>query len=300
MNDLPDKVQVTDVALRDGLQIQDVTITTAEKLALIDGLIAAGVRAIEATSFVHPRLVPQMADADELWPRLPATPAVRFTGLVPNVRGAQRALAAGCRDIVLVLSASEGHAQANTHRSVAEGIGEAEGILEAARNVDGVHVSVGIATAFVCPFDGDVSAEQVRKLVSGLSALGIRQIRLADTIGKADPLRVRTLTDTLASKFSEVRFGLHLHNTYGTGMANVYAGLQSGITEFDAALGGIGGCPFAPGAAGNIATEDIVYLCEQMGISTGVTINELARPAMRLRAAIGHPLESAVSRALGW
>jgi hydroxymethylglutaryl-CoA lyase len=300
VNDLPDTITITDVALRDGLQIQDVTVPTREKIAIIDGLIAAGISAIEATSFVHPGLVPQMADADQLWPQLPAATGVRFSGLVPNVRGARRALAAGCRDIVLVLSASEGHAQANTHRSVAAGIDEAEAILGIARDVDGASVSVGIATAFVCPFDGDVPPEQVRKLVAGLFGLGIRHIRLADTIGKADPVRIRALADIMTEEFPQVHFALHLHNTYGTGMANVYAGMQSGIVDFDAALGGIGGCPFAPGAAGNIATEDIVYMSEQMGVSTGIELPELASPAARLRAAIGHPLDSSVSRALGW
>lgn len=300
MNDLPDSITITDVALRDGLQIQDVVVPTQEKLAIAEGLIAAGVRAIEAASFVHPRLVPQMADADELWPRLPAAPGVRFTALVPNVRGARRALAAGSRDIVLVLSASEGHAQANTHRSVAAGIDEAAAILALVRDVDGASLSVGLATAFVCPFDGDVPACRVEKLVAQLTGLGISHIRLADTIGKADPLRVQLLTARLMAEFPQVQFALHLHNTYGTGMANVYAGLQSGIADFDAALGGIGGCPFAPGAAGNIATEDIVYMCDQMGVSTGVRLSELAKSAAVLRAAIGHPLDSSVSRALGW
>ena len=295
----PSSVLITDVALRDGLQIQPRTVPTDGKLELLSRLLAAGVRSLEAGSFVSPRLVPQMADADELFRRLPSDPGPEVIALVPNLRGAERALAAGVRHARLLISCTEGHSQANTNRSVDEGLAELAAVADRLRAA-GVHVTGAIATVFVCPFDGVPPLRQVDRVVGGLARLGLAEISLSDTLGKADPAHVERVVAAMRSAYPEVTFGLHLHNTYGMGLANVAAGLGQGIEQFDAALGGIGGCPFAPGAAGNIATEDVVFMLGSMGVRTGIDLAALGEAAGFLRAVLEGPLESAVSRALGW
>ena len=296
----PASVVITDVALRDGLQIQPRTVPTAIKLELYDRLRAAGVRSVEVGSFVSLRLVPQMADADELFSRLPqAAYGEAAIALVPNLRGAERALAAGVRHARLLISCTEGHSKANTNRSVDEGLA----VLAAVRDrllAEGVHVTGAIATVFVCPFDGVPPLGQVDRVVGALVRMGLTEISLSDTLGKADPAHVERVVAAMRSAYPDVTFGLHLHNTYGMGLANVVAGLGQGIRQFDAALGGIGGCPFAPGAAGNIATEDVVFMLDSMGVQTGVDLHRLGAAAGFLRTALDGPLESAVSRALGW
>jgi hydroxymethylglutaryl-CoA lyase len=296
----PDYVTITDVALRDGLQIQPLTVPTDTKLLLLDRLIAAGVQSLEVGSFVHPGLVPQMADADELFRRVPSKPGVQMIALVPNSRGAERALAAGVHDVRIVLSCSEGHSQANTNRSVQEGIEETRAVVNRLRAAGEVRITGALATAFVCPFDGLVSTKQVDRLVAALVDMGLDEISLADTLGKADPQHVERTTRAMRASYPQVRFGLHLHNTYGMALANVIAGLNEGVAQFDAALGGIGGCPFAPGAAGNVATEDVVFMLHSMGVRTSIELTALAVAAVELRRALSKPLESAVSRALGW
>jgi hydroxymethylglutaryl-CoA lyase len=296
---VPSSVVITDVALRDGLQIQPRTLPTATKLGLLDTLLAAGVRSLEAGSFVSPKRVPQMADADALFPRLPEDEGLELIALVPNVRGANRALAAGVRHARLLVSCTEGHSQANTNRSVAEGLEEVAAVLERLRPA-GVRVAGAIATVFHCPFDGVPPLAQVDRVVGGLVAMGLEEISLSDTLGRADPAHVERVVAEMRSAYPQVTFGLHLHNTYGMGLANVAAGLRQGVAQFDAALGGIGGCPFAPGAAGNIATEDVVFMLQAMEVETGIDLARLAEAAGYLRTALGSPLESAVSRALGW
>jgi hydroxymethylglutaryl-CoA lyase len=295
----PASVVITDVALRDGLQIQPRTVSTDTKLELYERLRAAGVRSVEAGSFVSPRLVPQMADADELFRRLPPSADGEVIALVPNGRGAERALAAGVRHARLLISCTEGHSHANTNRSVDEGLA----VLAAVRErllAEGVHVTGAIATVFVCPFDGVPPLRQVDRVVGALVRMGLTEISLSDTLGKADPAHVERVVAAMRSSYPDVAFGLHLHNTYGMGLANLAAGLGQGIEQFDAALGGIGGCPFAPGAAGNIATEDVVFMLDSMGVRTGIDLDRLGAAAGFLRTALDGPLESAVSRALGW
>lgn len=297
----PGSISITDVALRDGLQNHPHTLATATKLALLDRLLSAGVRSFEVGSFVHPRLVPQMADAEEIFRRLPDVPGAQLMALVPNERGARRALAAGVGHMRVVLSCSEGHSRANTNRSVDEGIAETRAVLDAVRRSSRpVHVTGAIATVFVCPFDGIVDAAQVAHVVESLVEMGLDEISLSDTLGKADPAHVSRTVAAMRAAHPDVTFGLHLHNTYGMGLANVLAGLDAGIRQFDAALGGIGGCPFAPGAAGNIATEDVVFMLHSMGMDTGIDLDVLAAAAAELAAALGSPLESAVSRAMRW
>jgi hydroxymethylglutaryl-CoA lyase len=297
---LPDRVTITDVALRDGLQIQPDVVPTAKKLAIYRALVAAGLRSLELGSFVHPKLVPQMADAEELFAAVEPDPDVQVIALVPNVRGATRALAAGVTDVRIVLSCTEGHSRANTNRSVEDGISEAKAVVDLIRASGDVRIVGALATAFVCPFDGIVPAEQVSRMVGALVDLGLDEISLADTLGKADPEQVRMTVRAVRAAFPDVEFGLHLHNTYGMALANVVAGLVDGVVQFDSALGGIGGCPFAPGAAGNVGTEDVVFMLHAMGVGTGVDLDALAAAAGELRTALRRPLESSVSRALGW
>jgi hydroxymethylglutaryl-CoA lyase len=295
----PASVVITDVALRDGLQIQPRTVPTDTKLELYDRLRAAGVRSVEVGSFVSPRLVPQMADADELFRRLPSAADGEAIALVPNLRGAERALAAGVRHARLLISCTEGHSKANTNRSVDEGLAVVAAVRERLL-AEGVHVTGAIATVFVCPFDGVPPLRQVDRVVGALARMGLSEISLSDTLGKADPAHVERVVAAMRAAYPDVTFGLHLHNTYGMGLANVAAGLGQGIAQFDAALGGIGGCPFAPGAAGNIATEDVIFMLDSMGVRTGIDLDRLGAAAGFLRTTLPGPLESAVSRALGW
>lgn len=291
---------ITDVALRDGLQNHAQVVPTDAKMALLDLLLDAGVRSIEVGSFVHPGLLPQMADAEEIFRRLPGTPGADFPALVPNLRGAKRAIAAGVRHVRLVLSVSEGHSRSNTNRSVAQGIAETRDALALLREADGIRVTAALATAFVCPFDGIVPVAQLESVVGSIVEMGIDEISLADTLGRADPDQFERTVAAMQTAFPATDFGLHIHNTYGMGMAHVMAGLRLEIRQFDAALGGIGGCPFAPGAAGNIATEDIVFMLQLMGVQTGIDLDKLALAAEHLRTVMAVPLESSVSRALGW
>lgn len=295
-----DHVTITDVALRDGLQIQPDTVATDAKLRIFDHLVAAGLRSLEVGSFVHPGMVPQMADADELFRRLPHSTDLQLLALVPNLRGAERALAAGVRDVRIVLSCTEGHSQANTNRTVAEGIAETRSVVERLRDGGVVNLTGALATTFVCPFDGIVPTEQVDGLVAALVDMGLTEISLSDTLGKADPQQVERTVRAMRAGYPDVNFGLHLHNTYGMALANVVVGLNEGVVQFDSALGGIGGCPFAPGAAGNVATEDVVFMLHAMGVQTGIDMDALGVAAGELRTALTAPLESSVSRALGW
>lgn len=298
--ELPEEIEITDVALRDGLQIQPVTVPTDVKLDLLDKLLAAGLRSMEVGSFVHPQLVPQMADADELFGRLPDVDAASLMALIPNMRGAERALKVGVKDVRIVLSCSEGHSRANTNRTVDEGIEQTREVVTRLREAGSVRITGALATVFVCPFDGIVPLEQVDRVVGALVDMGLGKISLSDTLGKADPEHVGRVVAAMHKAYPQVAFGLHLHNTYGMGLANVMSGLEQGVRQFDGALGGIGGCPFAPGAAGNIATEDVAFMVERMGISTGIDLDALGTAAQALREALGSPLESSISRALHW
>ncbi len=296
--ELPRSVLITDVVTRDGLQDEAKIVSTDDKLAIITGLIDAGLRSIEVASFVHPRVVPQMADADELCSRLPRGRAT-YCGLVPNLRGAQRALSAGLDEIRFVVSASESHNRANVNRSVAESLEEARRIGKLISQEGGRQVafSAGIATAFSCPFEGRIPIDHLIEVAGNLLAAGATMLSLADTTGMAAPQDVFDKVAQVRTAFSGVPVALHLHNTRGMALANAYAGLQAGVSRFDAALGGLGGCPFAPGATGNVATEDLVNMLDEMGIETGIDNSMLRNQARRLEVLMEHPLESHVLRA---
>jgi hydroxymethylglutaryl-CoA lyase len=293
-------VVITDVALRDGLQNQPRMLATETKLSLLHQLLAAGVRSMEVGSFVHPRLVPTMADTEEVCRRLPPAPGAQLLVLVPNLKGAERAIGVGVRHVRIVLSATEGHSRSNTNRSVSEGLEETRRVRDALHAAGVPDVTAAVATAFVCPFDGVVPLDHLRGVVARLVEMGFGEISLSDTLGKAHPDQVEQAVAVMRDDFPQTTFSLHLHDTYGMGLANVVAGLRQGVRAFDGALGGIGGCPFAPGAAGNVATEDVVFMLQAMGYDTGIDLDALAGAAAELRAALEGPLESAVSRALGW
>lgn len=294
-DELPRRVIVTDVVCRDGFQDEGRIIPTADKLRVIAGLVRAGVRSIEVTSFVHPKVVPQLADADDVVARAPRDQPVIYSALLPNLKGAQRALAAGIDEIHLVVSASDSHNRANLNRTTAESLDQLSDVAAYVQTADpGVHLVGTIATSFGCPFEGHVPVERVCWVVERFGAMGIAQIVLADTTGMANPLQVGQTLRALRPRFPTVEWGLHLHNTRGLGFANAFAGLQVGVTRFDASLGGLGGCPFAPGATGNISTEDLVHMLHAMNIETGIDLDALIAQARTLPALIGHEVDSFV------
>ncbi|MGO8946079.1 MAG: hydroxymethylglutaryl-CoA lyase [Ktedonobacterales bacterium] len=295
---LPTYVQVTEVVTRDGLQNEDRIVSTREKLRIVRGLVRAGVTAIEVTSFVRPDVVPQLADAAEVIAGLPKDPRVLYSALVPNLRGARRALDAGVTQLHLVVSASEKHNLANLNCTVDESLAHlAEVCAWASSDYLESTFEVTLATAFHCPFTGRTPLERATLVLRKLVDLGIRRITLADTDGAANPRQIWETVTAVKARFPEVSWGLHLHNTRDMGLANVLAGLQAGITAFDASLGGIGGCPFAPGATGNISTEDLVHMLHEMGIETGINLHGLLACDSQLRAVVGHELPSMVAKA---
>ena len=295
---IPKQVQVTDVVARDGFQNEDRIVSTQDKLQVIDGLVRAGVTSIEVTSFVHPGVVPQLADAAGLVARLSPHTGVTYSALVPNIKGARRALDAGVTELHLVVSASESHNRANLNRSVGESLAQLAEVCSYVRRANPQVVLIAsISTAFHCPFEGRTPIERVCWIIEELVGMGIRQVNLADTDGAANPLQVWQTLMAVKEGFPEVTWSLHLHNTRDMGLANALAGLQAGITQFDASLGGIGGCPFVPGATGNISTEDLVHMLHEMGIETGIDLDVLLEEGKTLSGIVGHELASQVVRA---
>jgi hydroxymethylglutaryl-CoA lyase len=291
----PARVSLREVGPRDGLQ-NEAPVPTADKVALLDALGKTGVRRIEAVSFVHPRAIPQMADADEVWAGAERNPDVAYSALVPNVRGAERALAAGFSELEVVVSASDTHNRKNVNRSTAEsleGIGELIGTVHSASGT----VEVIVSTSFGCPYEGDVPVSRVVSVVDRAVAAGADRIAFGDTTGMGTPTRVTALVDAVRSRHADIPMLLHFHNTRGAALANVLAALQLGVTEFDASVGGLGGCPYAPGASGNLASEELVHMLEDMGIDTGVDLEALLEAARLAERIVGRELPSAVLRA---
>jgi hydroxymethylglutaryl-CoA lyase len=282
-------VSIREVAPRDGLQNEE-PIPTDAKVRLIDALSGTGVKRIEAVSFVHPKAIPQMADADAVWAQVTRNPEIRYSALIPNTRGAQRAIAAGFREIEVVVSASDTHNRRNLNRSTAESLDDIGALIPLVHDA-GATLEVIVATSFGCPFEGDVDPDRVASIVERVRADGADRIAFGDTTGMATPRRVRDLLSVVRPDL------LHFHDTRGTGLANVLTALESGITEFDASVGGIGGCPYAPGASGNIATEEVVHMLEDMGISTGIDLDALIEVAGMAEKLLGRTLPSGVLRA---
>ena len=272
---IPARVTICEVGPRDGLQNEATSVPAAAKIRYIEMLADAGIAAIEATSFVSAAAVPQLADADEVYPAIRKRPGVRYIALVPNERGLDRALAAGVQEIAVFTAASESFARRNIRMSIDDSLATFERIIARAHARDRT-IRASISTAFGCPFEGAVPVSAVVRIAKALLAAGADSLSIADTIGVATPNRVVEVTAALLDAGIPLeRFGLHFHDTRGTGVANVMAGLQMGVREFDASAGGLGGCPFAPGATGNVATEDVLYLLHGMGVETGIDIDRV-------------------------
>jgi hydroxymethylglutaryl-CoA lyase len=295
MTDLPERISVREVGPRDGLQNED-PVPTEAKIRLIDRLSGTGVRRIEAVSFVRPGAIPQMADADEVWQGIERVPSVRYSALVPNLRGAGRALERGLTEIEAVVSASDTHNRKNVNRSTAESLDDIAMIIDQAHQ-QGATCQVIVSTAWGCPYEGDVPVQRVVAVASRAVADGADSISFGDTTGMATPRRVRELVGAFRSAHPGTPLNLHFHNTRGTGLANVLAALELGVADFDASVGGLGGCPYAPGATGNIATEELVYMAEDMGVATGIELDAMIDAAADAERIIGRQLPSQVLRA---
>ncbi|RMG95311.1 MAG: hydroxymethylglutaryl-CoA lyase [Chloroflexi bacterium] len=289
---MSDYLKIYEVGPRDGLQNEATAVTTEQKLRLIDGLVKAGLRHIEVTSFVHPKAVPQMADADAV---MRATlqkhgdKGINFVGLVFNQKGYDRALAAGCRHMAFGVAVSETMSQKNTRMSTRQALNITRSLLEQARR-DGVWTRVYLITAWVCPFEGPVPPHKTIAVAEEVWAMGVDELALGDTIGHAHPLEVGRLVEDLGRRLDINKLAVHLHDTQALGLANATAALQAGVRIFDSSVGGLGGCPFAPGAAGNLATEDLVFLAYKMGLGTGVDFDALWQVVYEMEQIVGRPV----------
>lgn len=288
-------VTIREVALRDGLQIET-PIPLSDKLELLAAIAATGVREVEATAFVSPTKVPAMADAPELAAALADYPDIEFSALVASPNGAHRAIAAGFRSLEYVVSASDGHSRANVGRTSAEAAAQIADITAIAHDAAAA-VEVIISTSWDCPFDGPTPPERVLDVVDAACERGADRIAIADTIGTATPGRVTELVNLVRPRIGERPLGAHFHNTRGVGLASAWAAVQAGVTRLDSSIGGLGGCPFAPGASGNIATEDLVYLLRDSGIGVDVDLDAAIEAARVAQTVVGHGLPSALLRA---
>jgi hydroxymethylglutaryl-CoA lyase len=299
MNSLswPTSVDIREVGPRDGLQIER-PISTEAKTRLLDALAATGVGRIEATAFVSPRAIPAMADAEQVAAYVQRIAGPEWSALVASPNGARRAIDAGLRMIEYVVSASDGHSQANARRSTEEALQAVAEVAEVVHGVGG-RLEVIIATAWDCPFDGPTPQERTVHVARRSVELGADQLCLGDTIGTTSPARVVALIDAVRAAADDVALGAHFHNTRGMGIANTLAAIQAGVTQLDASVGGMGGCPFAPGASGNIATEELVYLLDDAGVRTGLDLDAVLAAAAIAQRLVGHPLESDLLRAGG-
>jgi len=296
MQALPRRVEIVEMGTRDGFQMEQRWIPTEVKAEVVDAIARAGVRIIQVTSFVHPRAVPQLRDAEEVMAKIERRPGVIYEALVPNIKGAERAIAAKADKVNLMLSVTDSHSLANANRTTDQALRELEPVVRLCRD-RGVPATGGMATALGCPFEGFPPAERLIWVVERYVGMGLSEIGVADTAGMANPILVHDRLSRLRDRFPDVRFSLHLHDTRRMATANVLAALQVGVTRFDGAVGGLGGCPYAPGATGNIATEDLVHMLHEMDIETGVDLDALIALARRLPDIVGHPLDSCLVRA---
>jgi hydroxymethylglutaryl-CoA lyase len=293
---MQDTVEIVEVGPRDGLQSQPTLVDTDTKIEFITRLVDAGVRRLEVASFVNPKRVPQMADADEVIARLPRRPGVRYIGLVLNQRGFERAIASGIDQINSVAVASDTFCQRNQGVSSDEMFAAIRGMANEAR-AQRRFFGVTVAAAFGCPFEGEVPQARVLDMVRRYVDLGIDELALADTIGVAVPGQVARMVESVLPLLGDIPLRMHFHNTRNTGIANVYAAVEGGVRVFDASCGGVGGCPFAPGATGNVGTEDVVYMLHRMGYATGIALEGLVGVAKWLAGPLGAQPPAMVSRA---
>jgi hydroxymethylglutaryl-CoA lyase len=293
MKSFPSQVKIVEVGPRDGLQNEPVPIPTEIKVGFIRKLAEAGFREIEATSFVHPARIPQLADAEAVIAALQGEPGVPgetvFSALVPNERGLERALASGIRRIAVFTAASETFTQKNIGMDIRASLATFERIVPQALDA-GISVRGYVSTAFFCPYEGEVPVARVAEVAETLLRIGVDEVSLGDTIGVAVPADVYERLKTLLERLPRERLALHFHDTSGTALANVLAALEMGIATFDSSAGGLGGCPYAPGASGNLATEDLVYMLDRMGIRTGISLEKVAEASLLIEPHIPHPL----------
>lgn len=293
---LPRRVHIREVGPRDGLQNEDVILSTADKLRLIEALGATGLREIEVGAFVRAQNVPQMADTATLFAALRRRPGVSYYAIAPNLVGARRAVEAGADAVQVFLSASESHNQSNVNMSVAQSLAQVADMAEVVRSA-GCPFDAVLSVAFGCPFEGDVPLTRVLELCGRLLDLGAEQLTLGDTTGMGHPLLVQQVVLAFRERFPRQALRLHLHSARGAGLANILAALQVGVTEYDSSVGGIGGCPFAPGAPGNLCTEDLTHMLHEMNIETGLSLPALMETARLLEAMLGHPVPSQTIKA---
>lgn len=296
MSSLPASVTVVEVGPRDGLQNESAHIPTDEKVAFVDRLSAAGLPEIEVSAFVSPRWIPQLSDATEVFSRISRRHGTRYSALVPNMAGLERAIAAGVTDVAIFAAASETFSRKNTNRGIDESFDTYREVTTAAIAA-GLRVRGYLSTAFGCPFEGAVPVDQVVNLTSRLLDLGVYEVAVSDTIGIAHPGQVQGLLATILLQVPASRLALHFHDTRGMALANVLAALDFDITTFDSSAGGLGGCPYAPGASGNLATEDLLYMLRGLGVATSVNIDQVSDAARALAPHLGHPLPSRYTQA---
>ncbi len=288
---LPTRVTLVEVGPRDGLQNERAIVPTDRKIAFVDHLTAAGHSAIEVTAFVSPKWVPQMGDASEVFRGIARKPGVRYSALVPNRAGLDRAMAAGVTDIAVFAAASETFSRRNINQSIEESFVTYRQVTDAATQAS-LRTRAYLSTSFGCPFEGSVDPQRVTQLAERLLALGAYEVAVSDTIGIAHPGQVRQVLDVLLARVPLAHIALHFHDTRGTALANVLVALEYGVATFDSSAGGLGGCPYAPGAAGNLATEDLVYMLDGLGIESGVSGDGVMRASLSLEELLGHQLPS--------
>ncbi|GAB1048871.1 hydroxymethylglutaryl-CoA lyase [Shewanella algae] len=294
---LPPKVSLFEVGPRDGLQ-NETSVSTQAKIALIEALADAGVKRIEAASFVSPKWVPQMADSGEVLRGISRRAGVCYSALTPNLKGLELALDAGADEVAVFAAASEGFSQKNINCSIEESIARFEPLLSRAKE-QGIRVRGYVSCVLGCPYDGEIAPAEVARVADILHQLGCYEISLGDTIGVGTPLKARKMLETVAERVPVERLALHFHDTYGQALANILACLETGVSVIDTSVAGLGGCPYAKGASGNLASEDLVYMLHGMGIDTGIDLNKLAQAGRQISQQLGRKTSSKVARALG-
>ena len=296
MDKLPSSITLCEVGLRDGLQNEKTLIPTEEKISLLRGLIDAGFKVIEVGSFMHPKAVPQMADTDEIFKAIGQVPGVELRALIPNLRGVQRAVDCGCKKVKLNVSASRQHNLKNLNMTPEQSVASFAGCVQAA-NENGIAISGSISMPFGSPWEGRTPVEDVDSIIQAYLDVGITEISLSDTSGMAVPVQVYQLCSHVKEKYPQADWWLHFHNTRGLAIANILAAMEAGMTKFDSSFGGLGGCPFVPNAAGNISTEDVLNMCDESGIETGVDIVKVMELSKKVRGLLNHDLDSYILRA---
>lgn len=294
---MTDSVRIVEVGPRDGLQNEKTIIATADKVELIDRLSRTGLRSIEATSFVSPKWIPQLADAAEVFAAIDRKPGISYPVLVPNEKGYERAREVGAQEVAVFTAASEAFNRKNINASIDESIERFRPVLERAR-ADGVKVRGYVSTVLGCPYQGQVPVVDVVRVAARLHALGCYEISLGDTIGVGTPHKARAMLKAVAAEVPMPALAVHFHDTYGQALANILACLEEGVAVVDSAVSGTGGCPYAKGASGNVASEDVVYLLHGLGVETGVDLDKLSETGLWLSALLGHETSSKVSRAM--